>query len=108
MSPRVGLQRHICNPAQGFHLFSRAIKAVLSVSQRERFLVHNDKGKGMLESLSKHRLPKHCVPVSLGGTLIVSGDTFVKDRLTTVCLGSTHHLTLGQLFHLKKWRVCAI
>jgi len=73
---------HICNPAQGFHLLSQAIKAVLSVSQRERFLLHNDKGEGMLESLSKHRLPKHCVPVSLGGTLIVSGDTFVEDRLT--------------------------
>ena len=29
-------------------------------------------------------------------------------RGRTVCLGSTNNLTLGQLFHLKKWRVCAI
>ena len=56
---------HICNAGRGFYLLSKAVKAVLSVSQREFFLVHNETGNRLLESLSKHGLPKHCVPSSL-------------------------------------------
>jgi len=60
---------------------ANAIKAVLSPRQRESLLMHHGSDQRVLESLAEQGLPKHCVPVNIGGTLHVSGDTFVQDRL---------------------------
>ena len=58
-----------------------AIKAVLTLGQRESFVLHSGSEERVLRSLAEYGLPGHSVPVALGGTLRVSGVAFVRDRL---------------------------
>ena len=58
-----------------------AIKAVLTLGQRESFVLHSGSEERVLQSLAEYGLPGHSVPVALGGTLRVSGVAFVRDRL---------------------------
>jgi len=72
---------HVCHTNAVFPLVSRALKAMLSKMQRQCFLLHNGLDEMVLETLSEHGLPEHCVPRDLGGSLQVSPETFVQNRL---------------------------
>ncbi|KAL7536923.1 hypothetical protein ACHAXR_007472, partial [Thalassiosira sp. AJA248-18] len=72
---------HICHSNAVFPFLASAVKAVLSPKQRESFILHNGSTATVLGSLSEYSLPKHCVPEDLGGSLHVSIDDFVRERL---------------------------
>ena len=43
-----------------------AVKALLSESQRQSFILHNGSEDRVLESLAEYSLPKSCIPTDLG------------------------------------------
>mmetsp|Transcript_17773 Transcript_17773/g.31317 ORF Transcript_17773/g.31317 Transcript_17773/m.31317 type:complete len:393 (-) Transcript_17773:188-1366(-) len=72
---------HVCHANAVFPLVASAVKAVLSLEQRKSFLLHNGSNERVLESLSEYLLPIHCIPTDLGGSLHVSTDAFIQERL---------------------------
>ena len=57
---------HMCYCSLAFPLLAKAIKAVLSLVQRNTFLLHHGSGEKVLESLSEYDLPRHCLPTTMG------------------------------------------
>lgn len=57
---------HCCNASPVFPLVSSVVKSMLSVNQRERFVLHNGSVEGLLASLSNYHLDKGCLPTAMG------------------------------------------
>lgn len=73
---------HLCQANAVFPLVSQAVRVILSSKQRQSFLMHNGTDERVLETLAEHQLPRHCVPTDLGGTLRLSTEDFLRDRLS--------------------------
>jgi len=78
-------EAHVCHANAVFPFVASAVKAVLSPKQRKSFILHNGSDERVLQSLSEYSLPIHCIPTDLGGTLQVSTDAFIKERLLVEC-----------------------
>ncbi len=57
---------HVCHAMEVFPLVSQAIRAILTKTQRQSFLMHNGSDERVLETLFEQSLQKHCVPTDLG------------------------------------------
>jgi len=74
-------QTHCCHTNPVFPLVAAMVKSVLSQEQRETFVLHNGTQEQVLESFRVKGIPKECLPADLGGSIIVSPEMFVKERL---------------------------
>mmetsp|Transcript_5297 Transcript_5297/g.7729 ORF Transcript_5297/g.7729 Transcript_5297/m.7729 type:complete len:432 (+) Transcript_5297:151-1446(+) len=75
-------QTHCCHTNPVFPLVAAMVKSVLSKEQRETFVLHNGTCEQVLESFREEGIPKECLPTDLGGSIIVSPERFVRERLT--------------------------
>ena len=57
---------HLCHATTSFPFVAKAVKALLSLRQRETFVMHNGSDETVLESLAQYSMPPHCVPTTLG------------------------------------------
>lgn len=71
---------HVCN-AKVWPLVEASVKAFLTPKQRREFILHNGSNATVLENLARYMLPKQCLPTDLGGSLKVSADAFIEERL---------------------------
>ncbi|KAL7528220.1 hypothetical protein ACHAWF_002483 [Thalassiosira exigua] len=62
-------------------VFESSLKAVLSKAQRDSFAIHDGSQEEVLRSLATFGFPREFLPTSLGGTLLVSVDAFIEERL---------------------------
>lgn len=58
-----------------------AVKALLSMNQRQTVFLHGGSRDMIIDSLSACSMPRRCIPTELGGTLEWSVDAFIKTRL---------------------------
>ena len=71
---------HVCNPVN-FPLVAPAVKAMLSLRQRQTMTFHNGPSNRVLESLAACSLPASAIPDNMGGSLHLSLDELVRARL---------------------------
>ena len=71
---------HCCN-LKIFPIIAKGVKAMLSMSQRQIFMIHNGTTEQVLESLAACSISKRCIPVDMGGQVPITLDAFVKARL---------------------------
>ena len=70
----------MCNPVN-FPLVAPAVKAMLSLRQRQTMTFHNGPSNRVLESLAACSLPASAIPDNMGGSLHLSLDELVRARL---------------------------
>jgi len=70
----------VCNPVN-FPLVAPAVKAMLSLRQRQTMTFHNGTSNTLLESLAACSLPASAIPDNMGGSLHLSLEELVKARL---------------------------
>ena len=74
--------RHVCNPnPDTFPLVGAAVKAMLSLRQRQTLTIHSGSSNSLLESLAACSLPARVVPTNIGGSLHLSLEEQVAARL---------------------------
>ena len=71
---------HCCN-LKIFPIIAKGVQAMLSLSQRQIFMIHNGSTEQVLESLAACSISKRCIPVDMGGQVPITLDSFVKARL---------------------------
>ncbi len=74
-------QTHCCHTNPVFPLVAAMVKSILSEEQRETFVLHNGTVEQVLESFRAKGIPKECLPTDLGGSIVVSPEMFVRERL---------------------------
>ncbi|KAL7546144.1 hypothetical protein ACHAWF_009486 [Thalassiosira exigua] len=75
---------HVCQSSTvATSLVASVVRTLISKEQRKMLMLHNGTPENLLESLSTHSLPAHCVPTDLGGTLCVSTEAFIRQRLAS-------------------------
>ena len=70
----------MCNPVH-FPLVAPAVKAMLSLRQRQTLTIHSGSSNSLLESLAACSLPASVIPDNMGGSLHVSLEEQVAARL---------------------------
>jgi len=58
-----------------------AVKALLSMNQRQTVFLHGGSEEVILDSLATCSMPRRCIPKELGGALEWSVEAFIKTRL---------------------------
>ncbi|KAL7529666.1 hypothetical protein ACHAWF_003075 [Thalassiosira exigua] len=71
---------HFCHTMAVFPILAHSTRALLSSFQRDNFVIHQGSNDDVLRSLEEHSLPRQCVPTSLGGTLRISTESFIRER----------------------------
>ena len=74
-------QTHCCHTNPIFPIVASMVKSVLSKEQRETFVIHNGNTEQVLQSFREKGIPKKCLPTDLGGSIIVSPEMFVRERM---------------------------
>ena len=75
---------HLCHPsAIHFYVIVPASKFLSPRENRLRFVMHCGSEEHVLNELAMYRLPRHCIPTSLGGTAVLDMNQWVLDRLVT-------------------------
>lgn len=74
-------QTHCCHTNPVFPLVAGMVKSILSKEQRETFVLHNGSCEEVLESFRAEGIPKECLPTSLGGSVVISPETFLRERV---------------------------
>ena len=70
----------MCNPVH-FPLVAPAVKAMLSLRQRQTLTIHSGSSNSLLESLAACSLPASAIPDNMGGSLHLSLEDLVRARL---------------------------
>mmetsp|Transcript_4360 Transcript_4360/g.6684 ORF Transcript_4360/g.6684 Transcript_4360/m.6684 type:complete len:431 (+) Transcript_4360:81-1373(+) len=76
-------QTHCCHTNPVFPLVAAMVKSVLSQEQRETFVVHNGTCEQVVESFREKGILKECLPTDLGGSILVSPELFIRERMAT-------------------------
>lgn len=91
-------QTHCCHTNPVFPLVAAMVKSVLSQEQRDTFVLHNGTSEQVIESFRENGIPKHCLPTDIGGSIVVSPELFIRERLTTEgCFTSEESGGMSQL-----------
>jgi len=64
-----------------FPVVASAVKALLSMNQRQTVFLHGGSEEMIIDSLAACSMPRRCIPKELGGTLEWSVEAFMKSRL---------------------------
>jgi len=73
---------HLCHPsAVQYYVLVPAAKFFSPRTNRLRFVMHYGTEERVVEALAHYRLPRRCLPTSLGGTVVVDMHRWVLDRL---------------------------
>lgn len=76
-------QTHCCHTNPVFPLVASMVKSVLSQEQRESFVLHNGTCEQVIESFRVNGVPKECLPTDMGGSIVLSPELFIRERLAT-------------------------